>query len=184
MMGEPHPTGETCDWICAIARNRDRNSFGALFEYFAPKLKGYLIRQGIGDHRAEELAQDTLFTVWCKADQFDPSRASPAAWIFTIARNRLFDALRHDRQPHAAVPEDPERQRTPEQDLAAVDDERRLRLAIAALPRQQAAALRLSFFDELTHAEIADRLGIPIGTVKSRIRLATAHLRLTLEDRL
>lgn len=165
-------------WIVAIATRRDRDSFVALFTAFAPKVKAYLMRRGLSEPVAEEICQDTLLSVWRKADQFDPRRATAHAWIFTISRNLWVDFLRRQ---HGMDPrwrdELPDRQLTPEDQLGVLELDAIVSTAIDGLPPEQALVLRLSFFDDYTHPQIADRLGLPLGTVKSRIRLATAHLR-------
>lgn len=170
-------------WIVGIAERQDRSCFVALFTQFSPKVKGHLLSRGVREHLAEELTQETFLTIWRKAGQFDPERASAAAWIYTIARNRRIDALRHElHADDGRVGEDPPESPTPEHELQALEAERRVRTAVDALPSEQAVVLRLSFFDELSHPEIAARLRLPLGTVKSRIRLASAHLRTTLDD--
>ncbi len=170
------------DWILAIATCRDRDCFIALFTQFAPKVKSYLLRHGAAEQTAEELAQETLLAVWRKAEQFDPNRATAGAWIYTIARNLRIDMLRHERYPDdGRIAEPAIEQLTPEQQLKTSQGAMRLRAAIDILPREQAEVLRLAFFDDLTHPEIAADLGLPLGTVKSRIRLATAHLRMALQ---
>ena len=132
---------------------------------------------------AEELSQDTLLTVWRKASQFDALRASASAWIYTIARNLWIDGLRRERHPHdGRIDEPAESQLTPEEELRTREGQLRLRTVLKALPEEQAQVLRLAFFEEQTHAQIAEHLGLPLGTVKSRIRLATGHLRRALED--
>jgi RNA polymerase sigma-70 factor (ECF subfamily) len=176
------PFDEPEAWIVAIAQRQDRSCFVALFTRFAPRVKGYLLRHGLGEHHAEELAQETLLTVWRKAGQFDPTRASAAAWIYTIARNRQVDALRRERllaevRVHDDIPD----QATPEQELRASQGGRSLHAAIEALAPEQAEVLKLSFFEEQTHAQIARQLCLPLGTVKSRIRLASARLRSALD---
>ncbi|MFI4965741.1 MAG: sigma-70 family RNA polymerase sigma factor [Caulobacterales bacterium] len=171
------------DWLVAIARDRDRGSFILLFTRYAPKVKGYLLRHGVREPFAEELTQETFLAIWRKAGQFDPARASAGAWIYAIARNRWIDALRREDRPDEQLLADLRQEiATPEDDLKAHEDELRLRAAIEALPRGQAEVLRLSFFEGLPHPEIADRMRLPLGTVKSRIRLATAHLRRMLND--
>lgn len=166
------------EWIVAIGRYRDRASFIALFTSFAPKVKGYLLRKGVAEPAAEDLAQETLLAVWRKAEQFDPLRASAGAWIYTIARNLRVDLLRRElHRDDGCVGEMPTAQLTPEDELKALEAEKRLRAAIETLPREQAQVVQLSYFEERTHPEIASRLGLPLGTVKSRIRLASAHLR-------
>lgn len=174
--------GEPAEWIAGIALRQDRNCFASLFTEYAPRVKGYLLRKGAGEQIAEELAQETLLTVWRKAGQFDPTRASPAAWIYTIARNRHLDAVRRERHPsdHDVMELIPEPM-TPEQALGSREGGERVRTALGTLTEDQAAVLRLSFFEDLTHTQIAGQLGIPLGTVKSRIRLAAAHLRSALD---
>ena len=168
--------------ISAIARAEDRNSFAALFHHFAPRLKAYLLRLGMADNVAEELAQETMLLVWRKAGQFDPSRATPAAWIYTIARNLRIDSLRRERNANDPRLNQPEETAcSPEQDFDLIESERRVRHAMGALPTDQAELLRLSYFEERSHSEIADRLQIPLGTVKSRLRRATAQLRVALD---
>lgn len=173
---------DAASWIVAIGTWRDRTSFIALFTQFAPKVKGYLIRQGVSEPVAEELAQETLLAIWRRAHQFDPARASAAAWIYTIARNLWVDLLRHERHPSdGRIAEQPDAQRTPEEDLKAAESHTRLRVAIDALSPEQAEVLSLFYFEDQTHPQIADRLRLPLGTVKSRIRLASTHLRAALD---
>lgn len=172
------------DWIVAIAGRQDKVSFAALFQHFAPRLKAYLLRLGMPANVAEELVQETMLLVWRKAEQFDPSRATPAAWIYAIARNLHIDTLRRERNandPRLAEPE--QMASSPEQELDLVESERRVRHALAALSADQAALLRLSYFDERSHSEIADQLQLPLGTVKSRMRRASAQLRAILDGK-
>jgi RNA polymerase sigma-70 factor (ECF subfamily) len=170
--------------ICSIAATGDRSAFAALFDHFAPRIKSYLIRTGSPRDTAEELAQETLLMVWRKARLYDPDRAGAAAWIFAIARNLRLDAARRNRP---ALPE-PETRVEPwappdaEVLLGAAQRAERLHAALATLPAEQAQVLRLSFFDDRPHAEIESALGIPLGTVKSRLRLAMAKLRALLDD--
>lgn len=164
--------------IQAIARTRNRAAFVSLFKYYAPRVKSYLLRLGLDNASADELAQEVLLTIWSKAAQFDPTRATAAAWIFTIARNLRIDAARRHQgapQPETAEDQAPE----PAADLvwAAEDRTARIRDALAALPAEQADVIRLSFFDDRPHADIERALGIPLGTVKSRLRLAMLKLR-------
>jgi RNA polymerase sigma-70 factor (ECF subfamily) len=180
---EPSDGSDTAALIVAIARDRDRDAFATLFAHYAPRLKGYMQRLGASSDFAEEIAQDTMLTVWRKAALFDPARAAPAAWIFTILRNRRIDVLRRARL--ALIEIDPTDEQTPPPTadgmLDAAERVARLRVALATLPSEQADVVRLSFFDERPHAEIERVLGIPLGTVKSRLRLAMARLRHILE---
>ena len=174
---------EPAGLILAIAARADREAFTLLFNHFAPRVKGYLMRLGASAVAAEELAQETLLMVWRKAAQFDPARAGASTWIFTIARNLRIDALRRDRPARAA--EDPsDATSEPQADglILAAERDQRVRGALKALSREQAQIVELSFFSEETHAAIAQRLGLPLGTVKSRLRLAMGRMRALLED--
>lgn len=169
--------------IVAVAQHRDRTAFGELFEYFGPRLKTYFIRAGLTAALAEELAQETMINVWRKAEQFDPARAGASTWIFVIARNLRIDHLRRLRSERAVL-DDPSAAFEPAEAPALADSavetderERRVRAALAQLSAEQATVVRLSFFSDTPHGEIAAQLGIPLGTVKSRIRLAMARLR-------
>lgn len=169
--------------IEAVALRRDREAFAELFSYFAPRLKAWLIKSGATAAAAEDFAQDAMLTVWRKADLFDARKARAATWIFTIARNRRLDMLRRDARPLPA-PEidlsDAGVQR-PDDILSASQDAERVRDALSRLKPDQVEVLRLAFFMDSPHSEIARRLDLPLGTVKSRIRNAMIKLRLILE---
>jgi RNA polymerase sigma-70 factor, ECF subfamily len=166
--------------LAAIAATQDRAAFADLFEFYAPRIKSMLMRGGATPDTAEDIAQETLITVWHKAGYFDPARASASAWVYTIARNLRVDRLRRDRlaalyASEADVPvEEPDR---PDQLLHAAERADRVKTAIKELPEEQARVLKLSFFENRAHADIAEDLGLPLGTVKSRLRLALARLR-------
>lgn len=174
------PKDKAAELVVRIARTQDRAAFKALFLMFAPKVKGYLIRQGAPPLQAEDLAQETLLTVWRKAAYFDPARASVAAWVFTIARNLRIDALRRERSAiaYALTPAGPDVETaTPATEREEAERGERVRTALATLPVDQLEVIRLSFFSDMAHAEIASALSLPLGTVKSRVRLALAKLR-------
>jgi RNA polymerase sigma-70 factor (ECF subfamily) len=172
--------------IQAIATRRDRAAFVKLFEHFAPRVKAFLLRSGARQATAEDIAQETMLTVWRKADLFAPGSTAAAAWIFTIARNLRIDALRREKRESprkvdldnddADEPRIDERL-TPESEVAAVQLEQCVRKAIAQLSDEQLRVIELSFFEDKPQSEIAELLQIPIGTVKSRVRLALARLR-------
>ncbi len=177
-------TGDLADRLAedlrAVAERRDRRAFARLFAHFAPRVKAYLRRLGLDDQQAEELTQEVMLTVWERAHQFDPRRASPATWIFTIARHKKIDAFR--RAPRAEFrPEEEAREIAREEpayaerEIALLRD--KLAQAIDALPPEQAEVLRIYYLEGKSHSEIADALGLPLGTVKSRIRLALEKLR-------
>ena len=171
--------------IEAIARRRDRAAFADLFAYFGPRVKAWMMRAGSNSVVAEELAQETMLAVWQKAALFDPARAGVSTWIFTIARNLRIDTLRRERHPSELMP-DPsdEPDLPPEADriLALSQQETRIRAALSLLPSEQADVIRKAFFEDKVHAEIEKELGIPLGTVKSRLRLAMSRLRAALGD--
>ena len=171
--------------VAAVARARDRAAFQALFDHFAPRVKGYLMRLGAGSAVAEDLAQEAMLAVWRKAGLFDPAKASASTWIFTIARNLRIDAIRKERRPEpdpADPLQRPETERAADETVDWAKAEDRLRAALADLPREQSQVIELSFLAEKPHSVIAAELGLPLGTVKSRIRLAMARLRVALGD--
>lgn len=169
--------------IEAVALRRDREAFAQLFSYFAPRLKAWLMKAGADAAAAEDFAQDAMLTVWRKADLFDSRKARAATWIFTIARNRRLDMLRRDARPLPLPEIEPggEDDLRPDHWLLAEDEARRVHEALSHLNPEQVEVLRLAFFAEDPHSEIARRLGLPLGTVKSRIRNAMIKLRLLLE---
>ena len=176
--------GHGTDWVSLlgkVAASQDTDAFAALFEHFAPRVKAFLMKSGADHAMAEECAQDVMVTVWKKAAQFDASRASVATWIFTIARNRRIDMLRRNRRPE---PEDltwgPEEEPDQADVLSLQQESEQLALAIANLPEKQRMMIERAYFGELSHSEIADETGLPLGTIKSRIRLALDRLRHTL----
>jgi RNA polymerase sigma-70 factor (ECF subfamily) len=166
--------------IVAIARNGDRGAFEALFAYFAPRVKGYLLRLGAGAALADDLAQEAMLTIWRKAALFDPSRASASTWIFTIARNLRIDAIRRERHPDFD-PNDPafvpDEELSADDKMALEDDGERLHAVLKNLPTEQAQVVQMSFFADKPHSQIARELGLPLGTVKSRLRLAMVRIR-------
>ena len=169
--------------IRAIADQQDRAAFAVLFEHFAPRIKAFMQRSGAGESAAEELAQETMLAVWRKAALFDPATAGAAAWIFTIARNLRIDAHRREQRGGMIGASDSELEfqvdPSPHADvrLSAAQSEERVRSALSTLSDEQMRVVELSFFEEKAHADIAHILGIPLGTVKSRLRLAMNRLR-------
>ena len=184
----PEPGGQTplsahrgimADLLQRIAERADPAAFRELYEAYGPRVKAYMMRKGADAATAEDLAQETLLTVWRKAELYDPERASAGAWIFTIARNLRIDTLRRaQRAPRDIDPSDvPDDPTPPDTILYESDNARRVRAALSSLPEEQRKVLLLSYFHDLAHAEISARTGIPLGTVKSRLRLAVSRLR-------
>jgi len=183
--GQAAAGNNAADWIRAIAERGDRAAFASLFEFYAPRIKAMLTRLGAAADATEDLAQETLLTVWRKAAYFDPDRASAAAWIFTIARNLRVDRLRGDNRAKLYAPYEmvePEGPEHPDTALSAAERDERVRVALKALSQEQVRVVQLSFFEGRAHGDIATLLDLPLGTVKSRVRLAMARLRNLLGD--
>ena len=165
-------------WMLAVRDGRDRAAFGALFDFFGPRLKGFIMRSGTNGAQAEDIVQDVMLTVWRKAHLFDPHRAQVSAWIYQIARNRQIDVIRKERRP---VPEELKLPETDEIDasqiLAVEQDAAQLKAELAELTPDQRAIIEQAYLGELTHQEISAQSGLPLGTVKSRIRLGLERLR-------
>ncbi len=162
----------------------DRAAFATLFGRYAGKVKGFLARGGAPSAEADEAAQEVMLAIWRKAATFDPAKAGAATWIYAIARNRRVDMARR-RRP-APDPDDPQFRPDPappaDSAAAAADRDRLVRAALSALSAEQRDVVRLAFYDGLSHAEAAEALALPLGTVKSRLRLAMARLRGALGD--
>jgi RNA polymerase sigma factor (sigma-70 family) len=183
MQGDARVNGDqqNTDWTALVMQVRDHQdkaAFAVLFQHFAPRVKGFLMKSGATGALAEECAQDVMATLWQKAHLFDPTRASVATWVFTIARNRRIDALRKSRRPEPEeLPWGPE----PEPDQGEVmemqQEHDRLAVALLHLPEKQRALIEKAYYGDLSHSEIAEQTGLPLGTIKSRIRLALERLR-------
>ena len=171
--------------LLQVALQRDKAALAVLFGMYGPRVKSMLLRQGAEPAAAEDLVQETFVTVWRKAGQYSSERGAPSTWIFTIARNLRIDHLRkQSSKPYVDIDglelaaDLPLGSQLVEQHQVV----ERVGRAILTLSAEQAEVVRLSFVHELPHAEIAQRIGIPLGTVKSRLRLAYDHLRPLLED--
>ena len=157
---------------------KDSSAFEELFNHFAPRVKAFLMKSGADPQMAEECSQEVMATVWRKAHLFDPSRASASTWIFTIARNKKIDAIRKQNRPE---PEQlyPDQDYEPDQEAVVElqQETERLTSALEELPEKQRVLVEKAYLGELSHSEIADITGLPLGTIKSRIRLALEKLR-------
>jgi RNA polymerase sigma-70 factor, ECF subfamily len=173
-------SADAASWVTAIASRADRAAFARLFRLYGPKIKGQLLARGTTAGIADELTQDVMLTVWRKAAQFDPDKGSVAAWLYTITRNRLFNHLRDARypqpelEPESAADEGATR---PDEQLASAEQRTRLARALDALPPEQHAVLRDAYWRGQTLQEHANEQQLPLGTVKTRVRLALGHLR-------
>jgi RNA polymerase sigma factor (sigma-70 family) len=170
--------GEWVGHVRRIRTERDQSAFAELFRHFAPRLKAFLMKSGAGEALAEECTQEVMATLWHKAYQFDPARASVATWIYTIARNRRIDMLRRDRRPDPEdLPWGPAAEPDQEETLALQQETDKLTEALRQLPEKQRELVEKAYFGDLSHSEIAAQTGLPLGTIKSRIRLALERLR-------
>lgn len=178
-------TERMADLMGRVASRSDVDAFRELYQSFAPRLKSYMMRRGADAALAEELAQETLLTVWRKAGLYSGDKGSPATWIFTIARNLRIDRLRRE-VPWQSLPDDfdqlPSGDTAPDEAVVEREQQIRIQAVMATLPRDQADVVTLAFVDGLSHSEIAERLGVPLGTVKSRMRLAYGKIRESVED--
>lgn len=182
---EPQSAARLNDLLLAVSSTRDKAAFQTIFEHFAPRLKSFVLRQGTDEQMAEEIVQETMVKIWRKASQFDPAKASATTWIYTIGRNLRIDMLRKTFRPEPDYLDpiftpDPEPQGF---DNVLRDQEtKRIAAAVANLPGEQQEVLKLAFFEDKAHGQVAVELCIPLGTVKSRIRLAFKHMRAELGE--
>lgn len=169
------------EWVGHIVRihaDKDQTAFAELFRHFAPRVKAFLMKSGADAALAEECTQEVMATLWHKAHMFDPTRASVATWIFTIARNRKIDMLRKQRRPEPEdLPWGPEQEPDQADVMALQQESARLGQALSRLPAKQRDLVEKAYFGDLSHSEIAAETGLPLGTIKSRIRLALEKLR-------
>jgi RNA polymerase sigma-70 factor, ECF subfamily len=177
-------TASDADLLAAIAV-RDKAAFSTLFGRYAGRIKGFMMRSGASAQDADEIVQDVMVSIWRRASSFDPARAGAATWIFAIARNRRIDLIRRASRP-APDPEDPLFQPDPEPDgldlVSQSEQEERVRAGLETLAPEQRAVLVAAFYEGLSQTEIAAAQNLPLGTVKSRFRLAFRHLRGVLGD--
>jgi RNA polymerase sigma factor (sigma-70 family) len=176
---------ELDDLLTAVGASRDGQAFTVLFDHFRPRVHAQLVRLGLAPAAAEDLAQDVMETIWQKAHLYDRSRSAAITWVFQIARNRRIDVKRRSRE--SCVPDEdfftiPDPAAGCDDDLDARQRQAYVRSALHALPQEQLALVHLAFFEGLSHSAIAQRLNIPLGTVKSRLRLACGRLQRLLAE--
>ena len=170
------------DHLKRIQTDQDQQAFAELFGHFAPRVKAFLMKSGAAPGMAEDCTQEVMATLWHKAHLFDPRRASVSTWIFTIARNKNIDALRKQRRPE---PEEltwgPEAEPEASDIIVMQQESEQLSQAMKALPGQQRELIEKAYFGDLSHGQIAAETGLPLGTIKSRLRLALSKLRQTMK---
>ena len=171
--------------LVRVGRDRDKSAFAELFDYFAPRVKSFLLRFGTDMSLAEEIAQEAMIMVWRRAETYDPQQSAASTWIFTIARNKRIDRLRRENRPlpdmtdPAVMPESIE---TGEIQVARMQQEKKIRHALKNLPEEQAKMIFSAYYEEKSHREIAEESGVALGTVKSRIRLALNRMRAQIDE--
>jgi len=179
------PTSELDQLLTKVGASRDDDAFTVLFAHFGPRVHAQMLRIGLTPVAAEDVTQDVMVAIWRKAHLYDARKSAAATWIFQIARNRRIDLRRRGREFTCAAEEFlalPDTSEANDDRLCAAEHEERVRAALRSLPPAQFAIVRLAFFEGLTHSAIAQRLNLPLGTVKSRLRLAFTHLRRLLTD--
>lgn len=176
------------DWsqiLESVGNSQDRLAFSELFDYFGPRVKSLMLKHGAGNDLAEEVVQETFVLVWRKASQFDASKAAASTWIFTIARNKRIDILRRQNRPEPDM-DDPAMTADPiessEDIVSGKERALAVKRAMAKLPENQREVLQRSYFAEETQSEIAESLKTPLGTVKSRLRLALTKLKTLIDE--
>ena len=166
--------------IDLIGKNQDKLAFNNIFRYFAPRLKSFLVKAGSTDTQAEEVIQEVMIAVWTKSSTYNSDKSSVSTWIYTIARNKRIDKIRKEKRHYLSesdegleIPVDS----TQEKEIFATQVSSSLKRYMSNLPEEQSKLLKLSYFYNKTHADISEELKIPLGTVKSRIRLALTKMR-------
>ncbi len=168
-----------------VAETRSRQAFAELFEHFGPRLKAFMMRKGANAELAEDLVQDAMIAVWNKAGMFSPGKGSVTTWIYTIARNLRIDRLRREGSRYFTdIDEYEEASDDPASDEVVISREQDALVtgALDVLPADQREVIVMAFMDDMTQTEIAEKLDVPLGTVKSRMRLAYRKMGAVLED--
>jgi RNA polymerase sigma-70 factor, ECF subfamily len=174
------PRDNASFWLSQIAGQQDKSAFVALFNYFAPRIKSYIRRQGVDSAQADDITQDVMLQIWNRAAQFDAGKSRPSTWIYTIARNRLVDIWRQQKNNMVEFKDPTTIPETPYEHVHSIEGEQvndTLRAAVAELSDEQRIIIEETYFQERSQRMISAARKIPLGTVKSRLRLALDHLR-------
>ena len=155
-----------------VKNNRDEVAFSNLFDFLAPKLKGYFIQNGLSADNSEELTQEVMSVIWSKSDKYDPSKSALTTWVYTIARNKKVDFFRKNIK--SEVNDDDIREflyeNSYQDKITSVETADQVKKINQELNKDQRKIIKMSFFENKSHKKIAEELEIPLGTVKSRIR--------------
>ncbi len=170
------------NWLYQISNHQDAQALSSLFEVYGPKLKGWLMARGVGSGTAEDIVQDVMIKVWTRGSSFDPEKASFATWVYRMTRNRWID---HKRKHGRMDVRDPELMKiiaddevpSAEVNFMASENSDNLKNEISRLNNNQQVVIKMAFMEFKTHKEISEELGIPIGTIKTRVRSAIQALR-------
>ena len=181
---------ELAQALVSIATHQSEAAFHTVYEHFAGRVKSFLLGKGMDEETAEELMQEIMITVWRKSTTYDPKKAAASTWIFTIARNRRIDYLRGNYRVEVELDDAllereldlAESENSLDSELNLQQNSNRLYEAMEELPKEQKQVLHLSYFRGQSHGDIAVWLGLPVGTVKSRIRLALQSVRSSMKD--
>ena len=163
-----------------IGESRDKVSFKKIYKYFSPRIKGYIMKLGAEESMAEEIVQETMTTIWRKSDTYDPKNAGASTWIFTIARNKRIDRLRKDGKKLSNLIDpslQPQSEKMPDENLIDKEIKAEFSLILKKISPDQAKIIKAAYYEGKTHKEISDEIKIPLGTVKSRVRLALKHIK-------
>ena len=168
------------NYLRDIGENQDRIAFSNIFKHFAPRLKSFFVKLGCSEVQAEEIIQEVMIAVWTKSSTYDKSKSSVSTWIYTIAKNKRIDKIRKETK-HNTVESDESLEipvsSVQEEQLLSSEVTKKIHHSLQFLPKEQAELLKLSYFYEKTHSDIAKDLSLPLGTVKSRIRLALSKMK-------
>ncbi len=171
-------------------RNKDRYSLEQLYNLYAPRLQAYSIAKGCQPNEAEDIVQEVMLAVWQKSHLFDIEKASVSTWLFTLVRNKRIDFYRKEKSSNT-ISYDLLQQETHEMSGTELENEnqsdldsKNLRILINTIPSEQRQVLYKMYFEGKSHIEISKDMSLPLGTVKSRIRLAVNKLEQKLKDKL
>ncbi len=183
----PGRSQEDAALIERVRSRRDRDALDTLASHYGPRLKAWLMNRGEGAHTAEDIVQEVMVLVWLKADLFDPQRGNFSTWAYRLTRNKWIDHKRKHRHTQPMAPDLVLRLADAPAPSADTDFERNemskaVHEQLALLPPEQKQMLHMAFFEGLSHSQIADRTGLALGTVKSRIRAPLKKLQASLQQ--